>query len=202
MNDTSLRRIHDFTANYFFWQGLRWVPIGAALLLLSLQPGKLLPFVHGAAILVAAAIFAIALAISSRIGRWYRRNFGAVRGESTMHARRNLLKWTVFFPMLAMAEVLDCLWRPPILLSGLAWAVAIVAYWASTGRGRDHYIVISGAFAVSTFAPLVLGPGSVIQRMRFLVALIGLVYVVAGVLDHLALLRMLHGKETGDAAAV
>lgn len=44
MSDASLQRIHDFTANFFFWQGLRWVPLGAALLILSFQPGKLLPF--------------------------------------------------------------------------------------------------------------------------------------------------------------
>lgn len=40
-----LRRLHAITANYFFWQGLRWVPPGAALVLFvwSTMPSFPLP---------------------------------------------------------------------------------------------------------------------------------------------------------------
>jgi hypothetical protein len=44
--------------------------------------------------------------------------------------------------------------------------------------------------------------GSRVQRLSFIVALIGLVYMAAGILDHLALLRMLQGTEADDAGAV
>src|ERR1051325_4558824 len=202
MNDASLQRIHDFTANYFFWQGLRGVPLGAGLLVLSLQPGKWLPFGRWGQALAGALAITIALALSNEIGRWYRRKFGAVRSDASLHARRDLLKWTVFYPLIVTALIVDGWWRPPILMSGIAWAAAIAAYWASTGRGRNHYVVISAVFALSTFAPLMFELGSRVQRLSFIVALIGLVYMAAGILNHLALLRMLQGTEADDAGAV
>jgi hypothetical protein len=119
-----------------------------------------------------------------------------------MHSRRDFLKWTVFYPLLGAALIADGVWRPPILLSGLAWAVSVAAYWASTGRGRNHYLAISGIFALSTLAPLILGAGSALQRMNFVLALVGLVYIAAGVLDHLALVRMLRVRGGTDAGAV
>src|ERR1051325_9946426 len=40
-----LRRLHAVTDNFFFWQGLRWVPLGAALIIvsISLSPANPLP---------------------------------------------------------------------------------------------------------------------------------------------------------------
>jgi len=32
MTADRLRQIHNVTDNYFFWQGLRWIPLGAAML--------------------------------------------------------------------------------------------------------------------------------------------------------------------------
>ena len=44
-SDADLRRMREVTANFFFWQGLRWVPLGAALLLVtwSMLPAFPLP---------------------------------------------------------------------------------------------------------------------------------------------------------------
>jgi hypothetical protein len=173
-----------------------------ALFILSFQPGRLLPFGRVNELLASAIVITLALTISNQVGRWYRRRFGTVRGDSTMHSRRDLLKWTIFYPMVGAALIADAMWQPPILLSGLAWAVAVAAYWASTGRGRNHYLAISGIFALSTLAPLFLGAGSAAQRMNFVLALVGLVYIAAGVLDHLALVRMLRVGGGTDAGAV
>jgi hypothetical protein len=64
-----LERIQAVTANYFFWQGLRWVPMGAALLALGLYwsgwwrvPARL-----GDA--VQLGVLGLALAISAAFGR-------------------------------------------------------------------------------------------------------------------------------------
>lgn len=199
MNDTNrLQRIHDFTANYFFWQGLRWVPLGFALLILSLQPARLLALGKADELVIVTVVMIVAMVVSNAIGRWYGRTFGIVRSAPGLHVRRDLLKWTVFYPLIAVALLLDCVWRPPILLSGPAWAAALVGYWASTGRGRNHYLVFAGAFAVATFVPLVNGPGSAMQRLNFILAMMGVVYIVAGVLDHFALVRMLRRTEAND----
>src|SRR4029078_3598150 len=139
---------------------------------------------------------------SGAIGRWYGRTFGVVRSAPGLHARRELLKWTVFYPLIAGALLRDGVWRPPILLSGLAWGGALVAYWASTGRGRNHYLVFAGAFVVAAFVPLIKGPATGLQRLNCVLAMMGVLYIIGGTLDHFELVRILRETEADDAGTV
>ena len=90
--------------------------------------------------------------------------------------------------------------KPPVLLSGLAFAAAIEAYRRSAGSGRRHYIVASVLFALGAFAPLVhiARPGP--YALNLLLALLGATYVVGGVLDHFELKRILPDLTDGDAS--
>jgi hypothetical protein len=196
----ALDRINAITANFFFWQGLRWVPLGAALLViaLALAPGSLVPRSWGSPLLLAST--AVALWTSTLIGRWYARSFGRVRGIPGQHARRTRTKWLVVYPALVIALLIDAILKPPVLISGIAFAAAIEAYRRSTGGGRLHYVIASGVFAVLTFAPT-LGlavPGK--NALDLLVGMLGATYVIGGLLDHRELTRIFPSPDSAPGS--
>jgi len=194
----ALDRINAVTANFFFWQGLRWVPLGIALLVVawSYGPGSPVPESWESPLLVATMV--VALAASAMVGRWYARSFGRVRGIPGQHARRTRTKWLVVYPALLVALLVDGIAKPPVLVSGIAFAVAIEAYRRSTGGGRAHYMIASIAFAALTFAPT-LGlatPGA--GGLNLLIAALGATYTIGGLLDHRELTRVFPDVPDGD----
>ena len=83
-------RVRAVTDNFFFWQGLRFVPLGPALMVAALA---YLPGVHesvGDSVLIVCLI--AAMLASTWVGRRYRRDFGHVRPIPGAHALRSRLK--------------------------------------------------------------------------------------------------------------
>lgn len=196
----ALDRINAVTANFFFWQGLRWVPLGAALVIIAwgLAPGSLVPESWASPLLIASLM--VAFAVSAAIGRWYGRSFGRVRGIPGQHAHRTRTKWLVVYPALVVALLIDSIVKPPVLISGITFAAAIEAYRRSTGGGRLHYVIASVVFAVLTFAPI-LGlatPGR--NALDFLIGVLGVTYVIGGLLDHRELTRMFPDADSAPGA--
>jgi hypothetical protein len=180
-----IRRVTD---NFFFWQGLRWVPMGGLILALVAMPRG---WPKWAELGYMTGVVLVAYVASTGVGRYYRRSFGSVTATPGLHRSRSLLKWTVFLPGLVAALVIDVSWEPPVFLSGLAMAGLIVGYWWSTGRGRSHYLVFAFLHAVLAFVPLVglAQPG--LAMFPWLWGLVGVTYVVGGLLDHRELLAVL-----------
>ena len=199
----TLDRINAVTANFFFWQGLRWVPLGVALLVVAWTygPSSPVPKSWESPLLIVAMI--AALAVSAVIGRWYARSFGRVRGIPGQHARRTRTKWLVVYPALLVALLVDGVAKPSILVSGITFAAAIEAYRRSTGGGRAHYIIASVVFAALTFAPI-LGlatPGA--RAVNLLIGVLGATYTIGGLLDHRELKRVfpdVHDVDTPHSA--
>ena len=193
-SDADLRRMREVTANFFFWQGLRWVPLGAALLLVtwSMLPSFPLPAPWRDAMPWLA--LAGGLAASWGIGTYYARTYGAVRALPGLHTRRTALKWGVVYPAMAVALLVDALLTPHVLVSGLVFAAGIEAYRRSTGGGRQHYLLASLLFAAATFAPALglVQPGR--EALTFLIGGLGLVYLIGGMLDHRALRQLLRAR--------
>jgi hypothetical protein len=196
-----LERINAVTANFFFWQGLRWVPMGTGLLIIawSFSANSPVPETWRSPLLIGVMVFALALSVVA--GRWYDGSFGRVHGIPGQHARRTRIKWLVVYPAVLIALVLDGWLRLPVLLSGIAFAVSIEAYRRSTGGGRRHYLIASAVFAVATFAPHVgiVTPGA--HAINLLLGLLGATYVVGGSLDHLELRRILPDVLDADTIA-
>jgi hypothetical protein len=192
MTPERLRRIHDVTDNFFFWQGLRWIPLGAVMLGYALIRSVDLPIAPTAREWVALPLLAVALWLSATvIGRYYARHFGRVRGDASRHTVRTSVKWFVAYPAIVVAIVVDITLRPPIAVSGLAFAGAIEAFRQSTGGGRRHYT----AFAIGLLAFSILPLFGVVpagkQGLTPLIGIIGLIYIVGGFLDHRELVRTL-----------
>jgi hypothetical protein len=203
MERNRLRQIHDVTDNFFFWQGLRWIPMGAALLGCAAAYTQRLSLPHPVRQWISLPMFAVALWLSTSVlDRYYARRFGRVRGDPSRHRRRTFIKWAIAYPAIAVAFFIDARIAPPMLASALAFAVAIEAYRQSTGGGRVHYIVAALALLVFAMLPQfgVLDPG----RASFapLIGLVGVVYVIGGLLDHAELVRILGNDGQSDVSAV
>lgn len=191
MTEARLERIRGVTANYFLWQGLRLVPGGLIMVIAGLLWSEWWPFTGwGEDVLLIGALLG-ALGASVVIGRYYRRVFGQVRSIPGLHARRNAIKWLVFYPAMLASLLIDTFIRFPFLASGIIWGAAIAAFWWSTGRGRYHYLVAASVLVVLTFLPTL----GMVARGRPTVSLffivLGVIYMVGGVLDHLELRRLL-----------
>src|SRR5215212_1064199 len=119
-----LDRIRAVTANFFFWQGLRWVPMGFALIVFAVAPyfkgviGK--PWMS----IATFASLAVALWLSSDVfGRYYTKTYGRVEGIPGQHVRRSTIKWFVVYPAVFVAMIVDWKLSTPVFLSGLAFGV-------------------------------------------------------------------------------
>jgi len=196
--EPELRRIRDLTANFFFWQGLRWVPMGAALLLFTWSTMPSFPFSAPWRDAMPWLTLALGLGTSWLCGKYYVRTYGHVRTLPGMHARRDAIKWGIVYPAMALALIIDGLLKPPLMVSGLVFALGIEAYRRSTGGGRRHYLLASVIFGLATLAPTlgVVQPGR--DVLAFVLGGLGSVYMIGGVLDHLELRRMLQARDQHD----
>src|ERR1044071_1185460 len=120
MRINDLHQVRAVTANYFFWQGLRLVPMGAALVLVAatLTPAVALP--AGVRTSSALALLLLALWLSTSVlGGYYRRTFGDVQDDPGQHTRRSRIKWLVVYPAVMISMIVDMKLAPPIIVSGI-----------------------------------------------------------------------------------
>jgi hypothetical protein len=187
----SLERVREVTDNYFFWQGLRWIPPGFLLVVAGLSWTDGWPLNDAASTAVLLAVLVVGAFASTAIGRHYQRTFGQVQGIPGQHRRRTATKWALVYPAMAASLVIDGVLKPRILISGFVWGAAIAAYWWSTGRGRRHYLTAVALLVAFAFLPTLgtISVGRPILSLFFVV--IGGIYIVGGLLDHLALRKVL-----------
>ena len=204
MTRDRLRRIHAVTDNFFFWQGLRFVPLGAALVGISIVQSSADHLRQTVRPLLGISFLVAALWISfSVIGPYYDRTFGRVKMDLERHGLRTTVKWLIVYPALIAAVVVDMRLHPPIILSAIAFGLAIEAYRESTGGGRLHYVAASVTLGALALLPMsdVMSPG--LAGIRIVVFVLGAVYIIGGVLDHRELLRILgSASETGSVGAI
>jgi hypothetical protein len=192
MTADRLRRIHDVTDNFFFWQGLRWIPLGTAMLAYAFMRSVDFSTASDAREWIALSLFALALWLSTSVlGRYYARHFGCVRGDASRHVVRTSVKWFLVYPAIVVAMLVDLELVPPLIVSGLAYALAIEAYRQSTGGGRAHYTAFAIGLVAFSILPLFGAAPVGRSGLTPLIGIIGLIYIVGGVLDHRELVRVL-----------
>jgi hypothetical protein len=198
-----LERIQNVTSNYFFWQGLRWVPVGFVVLLCGLRRAPWWPLTGIWNDIALFTAITVVIATSPLIGRYYRRTFGEVRDDPDTHQRREVMKWSVVYPAMLGSLIIDLTYKPAFFVSGPVWAIGILAYWWSTGRGRHHYLVAAlcmGALGFVQWLEFV-APGK--QMFAVFGLVLGAIYILGGLLDHFELRQLLRPiKEDQDEAPV
>jgi hypothetical protein len=174
----------------FFWEGLRWIPFGLLLIVVGVQLLWPDSWLGSSGSWAVAVVVVGAFWAEGRIGRYYAATVGTVRDLPGAHRRRTVAKWMLIYPAMLASLLIDSLLDPPILISGMVWAAAILLYLRSTGGGRRHYLLAAALLAATTILPLT-GMDAV-DAVSVLIVLTGAVFVVGGVLDHLELNRVLH----------
>ena len=198
-----LERIRSVTSNYFFWQGLRLVPLGLIIAIFSFKATPWWPLAGAWGDILLFSIVAGAISTSPLIGRYYRRTFGRVRDDPDAHRRRDTMKWFLVYPLMIASLIIDIIFKPLFFITGPVWAAGIMAYWSSTGRGRPHYLVASlcmlGLTAIQWLG--FVEPGK--QMFSVFGLVLGAIYIIAGLLDHRELCRVLRPqKKSHDGTAV
>jgi hypothetical protein len=199
--DRALGRIHAVTDNFFFWQGLRLVPLGAALIVVGLALSPAVPLPHALRPWLGVPFLVAALWLSTGVlGRYYARNFGRVQIDFARHTKRTTIKWIVVYPAILAAMVVDAIWRPPVLVSAIAFGLALEAFRQSTGGGRFHYVIAAVALGAFSLFPAfgLIQPG--IDALAALIVGVGAIYVIGGILDHRELVATLSTMHTETRA--
>lgn len=191
---TDLDLLRRITRDLWYWQGLRFAPLAIVGFIAAATFAPWWPkWVPEEGALIAGLIFALVMYRAA--DRYYATTMGQVAPDLSLTTGRSAVKWFAVYPAMGAALLIDGLASPPLLVSGAVWAVSLVLYWWSTGRGREHYLVLAALTALLTFLPVVdpalAGKGA----FPVFYAWFGLVYLVAGVLDHVALTRALPRAE-------
>jgi hypothetical protein len=186
-----VERIRRVTSNYFFWQGLRWVPIGLVVMALGLTRTNWSPIADAWEDTLILCLIVLVMALSPLIGVYYRRSFGDVRDDPDAHQRREMMKWLLVYPLMILSLVIDMKFKPAFFVTGPVWCSGILAYWLSTGRGRPHYLIASmsmlGLSVLQWFG--FVEPGK--QMFSVFGLVLGAIYIIGGLLDHRELCRIL-----------
>jgi len=186
-----LERIRGVTANFFFWQGLRWVPMGCALIIFGLTPVAKRFIGSPWLDIITYGSFFLALWLSTDVlGRYYTSTYGRVQGIPGQHSRRVRIKWLLVYPAMIAAMIIDAKLNGPIFLSGIVFGAGIESYRRSTGGGRRHYTVAAILVALLSLVPL---SGLFTSRQMLIpfLSILGAIYVIGGILDHRELARIL-----------
>jgi hypothetical protein len=191
---TDLDLLRRITRDLWYWQGLRFAPMAIVGFIAAATFAPWWPeWVPEEGALIAGLI--VALVMYRAADRYYARTMGRVAPDLSLTKGRSAVKWFAVYPAMGAALLIDGLASPPLLVSGAVWAGALVLYWWSTGRGREHYLVLAALTALLTFLPVadpaLAGKGA----FPVFYAWFGLVYLIAGVLDHVALTRALPRAE-------
>jgi hypothetical protein len=190
-----LEQIHDLAANYSDRQGLRIVPM--ALVILS-QCSPLVFRVHIRGIEVLPLLIVGGVLSYFLIGKTYERRFGRVEElpAQTVWLSGQLLLFLILLPC---AVALDLLSNPPVFVSGLllsAW-IAVNAWPARILR--KSYLTLCLLLALICLYPMTGMPRDQVAQLFGI--MFGSFFLVAGVTDHLRLVKLLSAPEESDEQA-
>lgn len=194
-NINELKRIHRAAKYYEQLQGLRQVPFGILFLFLAVWKAGEWPWFEKWQPISSFVFLGLTMLISWGIGIYYERTFGKV--QQTAESKRNSVIMAILFLagiyLLGIAEII---WNWPVSGAGLFMALILLVYYYLTDSFRLQYLLFAGLMAVVSVLPLfgvlpaaqvyILGVEGVVG-----VALMGVLWLVSGLVDHWLLVRSL-----------
>ncbi len=176
-------------------QGLKIVPIGVFMLLdagyIWLTRNTLLIDDHPvAATLIIVGLLVFVAVASSLINRYYLANFGRVRLTKPQETRRNRI---ILLIAMIGAVLLDMWLKLPILLTGLVFSGFVWAGLTHLGKARRDYLWAGLLIALTTFLPLF--GLNIRESLNVFIAVIGVVMLLTGLLDHYKLQQLFKQQE-------
>lgn len=208
-----LERIRYVTQNYERLQGLKVLPVGVFMLMISaltlfrLDLPGMTPEEEGTlfgVLLFFGGLFGllVAVLIGWVIGGRYERRYGKARRLRL--SRRALVLIFVGTVAFYVADTVDAALPIPFYPSYLILGAAGVVFWWPERRFRSHYLAAAAVFVIVGLLPL-LGvlPENYAEVPGLIFLLLGLSTIAVGLLDHLLLVRtMKQLPEEEDGRAV
>ncbi len=193
MNLAQLDRLRYVTSHYRELQGLILAPFGLIFLVPALIPGGWGQQGETWRWLAIAA----AVALSWLASLYYRRSVGrvwpSIQSGGSYRWLATLLTAALILGLL-VAPWLDSRWDLPISVTFLTLAVLLVTpYVAARGRFRIHYLCLALLYSAIALLPLTgwITAAQLVKDGRLFGLLFGLAWIVAGLGDHLFLMRSL-----------
>lgn len=180
-------RVRYITRNFDALQGLKMVPFG--LYFLAMGAGWL---GKQGDLSLSLPAFVLTLLVYWLTGRYYTRNFGRVNSERSNLVNNFLLPLAVIL-ILWVAAAIDYSMRLPVSVFGLTLAIILFFWWwLQEQRTRIHYAIMASLIVLISLAPLAgIGEGWLIIQPPGTVfhLLVGAIFVLGGILDHLILVK-------------
>ncbi|MEO6470406.1 MAG: hypothetical protein ABIR57_01155 [Aeromicrobium sp.] len=126
---------------------------------------------------------------------YYDANFGRVTQSPSRELRNTILSAIIFGLGLIGGSILDFKLDLPISLFSVCFAIAMLAWFALCIGLRPHHYVIWGALLVAGLMPIW---GSLDDRASVAWLPIGAATIIAGIFDHLTLVRQYGLDREGD----
>jgi hypothetical protein len=177
------RELERSAARATYLRGLLAVPFGG--LLLASAAGNLEwgPYRNGGVFVTTALVLT---AVGWAIYRWYDQHYGRIRLTSAQQVRMTAVSFTCFGIALSGGAYLDFPLDWPVSVSVVLFGLAMLVWFAvCVGLRADHFAVW-GALVVIGVLPVW---GGVDDRASVGWLPIGVAVIVAGLLDHRALVR-------------
>jgi hypothetical protein len=177
------RELETAAARATYLRGLTAVPLGVLFLLTGLGNLGWRPMQSPVVFLACLAVLA---ALYAGIMRYYNVHYGRVRLEKRQQRRFTLLCFGCFGTALVGGSTLDYRLDLPVSLFVISFAIAMLVWFGiCVGLRRDH-LVVWGALIVVGLVPVWGGPADNTSAGWLP---IGVATIVAGILDHRALVR-------------
>ena len=184
----NMEQIQYITRYYGMLQGLKALPFGLLVIALAMRD-------MGASG-VATVLLLAALVLFSVTGRYYAKHYGSVK----VHSRSAAIRETVIFLLVAVIViVMENMLLFPFSLIGTG--VAVIFFVLGIKMKTYYYLPLGGILLIVSFLPWVLGvplTDRMYGSLGFVLSMtIGAVIIIAGLLDHLRLVRAMKSISGG-----
>lgn len=204
-----LKRVQYIAANYYYLQGLKIVPLGIIFVVWAAMRGGLIQSNEWIYEFLSVWGFAIGFGLYGFIQLFYDRVYGRAGFEMCLPEPGKRLasfaRMTAIVVALIGAAMLDQWLQPPVLLFGLTIAGLMLVYYWPRRDFAMHYMIMALLIAAASLLPLIsmlTGDGSLKPAVASF-AMVGLVFIVGGILDHLLLVRTMRPvSEARDGNAI
>lgn len=201
-NVTDLKQIQRITRNFEYLQGLRQVPFAILFLVIAIWRAGWWPWFDKWHPISSFLLLGIIIFASWRIGKYYERSFGKVKKLNSSQ-RNEIIGGLFVVGGIFFVGWLEQLWRWPISGTGLFIATLLFAYFVMTDRFRIHFLIMAIVLALLSLLPL--ANFLSVEQLSFWspfgtigVAILGLLWLIGGLMDHWYLIRSLGSHSYND----
>jgi hypothetical protein len=177
------RDLESAAARVTHLRGLLAVPLGVLFIVTGLGNLAWGPFAHDWVFVASVALLAAAFVL---INRFYRERYGRVTLTNRQQMRFTVASLVLFGGGLVGGSILDSSFDTSVSLFACTFALAMLAWFSICVGLRADHVIIWGSLLIAGLLPVW---GDLADKVSVAWLPIGVATIVAGIFDHLALVR-------------